>query len=120
MTLDIPGLPRSAGLPAWFDPDDDRTARAAWSRLTEPGDLTAAAFVRRHGAAATLARVLTVAGAEGGVESRWLARLPGADPRRDLGVLGRLGGRLGAPRDDEGAGGPDPVGRPPPLCLSGS
>ena len=24
-------------LPTWYDPDDDRTARAAWSRLTEPG-----------------------------------------------------------------------------------
>src|SRR4051794_6510063 len=117
MTLDIPGLPRSAGLPAWFDPDDDRTARAAWSRLTEPGDLTAAAFVRRHGAAAALARVLTVAEPEGGVESRWLARLPGADPRRDLGVLGRLGGRLVAPGDDEWPEALDRLGDRRPFCL---
>jgi DNA processing protein len=117
MTLDIPGLPRSGGPPAWFDPDDDRTARAAWSRLTEPGDLTAAAFVRRHGAAAALARVLTMAEAEGGVESRWLARLPGADPRRDLGVLGRLDGRLVVPGDDEWPEALDRLGDRRPFCL---
>ena len=34
----------------WFDPEDDRTARAAWSRLAEPGDEQAWNYVAEFGA----------------------------------------------------------------------
>ena len=51
------------GYPTWYDPDDDRTALAAWSRLTEPVDDGAGAFVRRVGAAEALGYVLRGGGA---------------------------------------------------------
>src|SRR5206468_3297654 len=63
------------GFPTWYDPDDDRTARAAWSRLTEPVDAAAGAFVRRVGAAEALGHVLRGGGAGLAVAARWRSRL---------------------------------------------
>ena len=50
----------------------DRFARAAWSRVAEPGDPVAARLIRTHGPVAALA--LAAAGAEQGVQ-RFLPRL---------------------------------------------
>jgi DNA processing protein len=117
VTADIPGWCAGGGLPAWFDPADDRTARAVWSRLTEPGDLAAAAFVAQQGAAAALGRVLTSGDADPAVHARWRARLAGADPRRDLTVLRRFGGRLIVPDDAEWPEDLDLLGDRRPFCL---
>jgi DNA processing protein len=103
--------------PPWFDPEDERTARAMWSRLTEPGDLVAARFVARHGAAAALGHVLADPDGSAGVEDRWRSRLAGTDPRRDLATLDRFGGRLVVPGDEEWPELLDPLGERRPFCL---
>lgn len=82
--------------PAWFDPDDDRLARAAWSRLAEPGDEEAWRFVAEHGAGVAL-RLL--AESDSRVRPRWWVRWEHTDPRRDLRVLERFGGRWIVPGD---------------------
>lgn len=107
----------SALLPGWYDTADERTARAVWSRLTEPGDLIAARFVARHGAAAALALVLTAADGDADVQARWRTRLTGVDPRRDLATLDRFGGRLVVPGDEEWPGLLEPLGERQPFCL---
>jgi len=81
--------------PAVFDVADERLARAAWSRLTEPGDAVAGALVAALGAPGALAwlydavgdpvraRHALVAAAGGGGPSAALAGVvapPGADP----------------------------------------
>ena len=74
--------------------DDDRLARATWSRLAEPGDVQAGRLVQRWGAGPALERV-----ARG--SDREPRGLPGPavelDPRPTLDLLRRLGGRLVCP-----------------------
>lgn len=79
-----------------FDPDDDRVARAAWSRLAEPGDVRARQLVLERGAGSALRRVLAGAG-----QARWRARLADLDPARDLATVERFGARWIVPGDDE-------------------
>jgi DNA processing protein len=102
-----------AGSRGWAD--DERLARAAWSRLTEPGDREAFRFVAEHGAVAAARAV--VAGEGTGVRARWRVRLPDVDPRRDLDLLSRIGGRLVVPGDDEWPAGLDDLGDRAPFCL---
>lgn len=110
--------------------DDVLLARAAWSRLVEPGDAVAGALVAALGpqdALAWLRRAgpLPLLGATDGraraalaaAAERWRTRLPTLDPARDLGMLDRLGGRLLVP---EGAWWPDglaDLGPAAPMCL---
>ena len=105
-----------SALPSWYDPEDERTALAAWSRLTEPVDEPAEAFVRRVGAAEGLGHVLRGGGAGLAVAARWRARLPGLDPHQDLADLAAVGGRLVVPGDDEWPAGLDDL-EVPPFCL---
>ncbi len=102
--------------PSWFDPEDERTALAAWSRLTEPLDGPALAFVRRAGAGPALGHVLRGGGAGVAVAGRWRVRLPDLDPVRDLRRLAETGGRLVVPGDAEW---PERVEdlEVPPFCL---
>ncbi|WP_309081868.1 DNA-processing protein DprA [Zhihengliuella sp.] len=121
--------------------DDPRRARAALSRLIEPGDLTGAALVqvlgpvaalrlvaREHpavpasvqqdvadllGAAAATRRELHVAA---GLE-RWRPRLADAVPERDLATIERLGGGLLTPEDAEWPRQLEALGPGAPLCL---
>lgn len=90
-------------------------ARAAWSRLTEPGDVVAGALVRAMGpvealgwlreSVATGARdlpadaddALTSAARLRAAVERWAPRLDGLEPRRDLDALHARGGRLLVP-----------------------
>jgi DNA processing protein len=109
------------GMPGWFDPHDERTARAAWSRLAEPGDRGAGRVLERLGPGRALqllvespAQVTAAAagprgGADPGQEWRpdrasvagWRVRLGQLDPVRDLATVRRFGGRLVIPGDQE-------------------
>ena len=80
---------------------DERLARAAWSRLAEPGDAAAAALVGEVGAALALEAVVTGRG-----PARWRSRLEEVDPAADLAAVTALGGRLLVPGDGEW---PEPV-----------
>lgn len=95
-------------------PDDDRTALAAWSRLTEPGDRTAYRFVAEHGPVAALQAVTQ---GDPGTEPRWRVRLPDTDPHRDLDQLDRSGGRLLVRGDDGWPAGLDDLADRAPFCL---
>lgn len=97
---------------AAFDADDQRLARAAWSRLAEPNDGAAQLLVSQDGAVAALSQVLAGQGAP-----RWQARLEDLDPERDLGTVQRFGGRLVIPGDDEWPSGLDALGSQAPFCL---
>jgi DNA processing protein len=102
--------------PSWFDPEDERTALAAWSRLTEPLDGRALTFVRRNGAGPALGFVLRGGGAGVAVAGRWRVRLPDLDPVRDLRRLADVGGRLVVPGDPEWPERVDDL-EVPPFCL---
>ncbi|HST85895.1 MAG TPA: DNA-processing protein DprA [Kineosporiaceae bacterium] len=91
---------------------DERVARAAWSRLAEPGDIAARELVEAEGAAEALAKVRAGRG-----EARWQARLPDLDPGRDLATLRRFGGRLLIPADEEWPAGLAGLGLEAPFCL---
>src|SRR4051794_13194912 len=114
-----------SGVPHWFDQDDDRTARAAWSRLTEPGDRTAHRLLARMGPGPAL-RALFEAPARlappvgGGARSAaagWQVRLSSLDPRRDLATADRFGGRLVVPGDQEWPPWLDQLGERVPIAL---
>jgi DNA processing protein len=107
----------SVPLPAWFDPADERTARVAWSRLTEPGDLDATRFVAECGAGPALGHVLAGTDAAGRVKERWRSRLGQLAPHRDLDLVRRYGGRVLVPGDPQWPELLDPLGERRPFCL---
>lgn len=106
----------TALLPAWFDPGDERAARAVWSRLTEPVDRQAARLVAAEGPAGAL-RVFLSGHAPADDSARWHARLASFDPGRDQAALARVGGRLVVPGDEEWPEPLDALGPGRPLCL---
>jgi DNA processing protein len=92
---------------------DDRLARAAWSRLAEPGEVAATDLVRKWGAGPALDRLVT------STEARlqpYRERFPALDPRPALDLLARLGGRLVCPGDEEWPSGFELLEQPP-FCL---
>ncbi len=105
-----------AGPPRWFDAEDERTALAVWSRLTEPGDRAAGHYVQELGAAAALLALLE-GRAPARQAARWRVRLPGLDPRGDRRMLARHGGRLLVPGDPQWPAGLDDLGDRRPFCL---
>ena len=111
-------------------------ARAAWSRLVEPGDTVAGALVAALGPVEALSwlrevapviRSVGVVGAVGVPPSaaahlsaaarRWLPRLEALDPVRDLGTLERLGGFVLVPEGPGWPTGLGDLGAAAPLCL---
>lgn len=110
-----------------FDGTDPRLAAAAWSRLAEPGDDAAGVLLAAVGPTAALAWAAggdphppappADVAAWGRARARWLPRLAALDPRRELDVLARLGGRLVVPGDDEWPPGLDDLGVRRPPCL---
>jgi DNA processing protein len=95
---------------------DERSARAAWSRLTEPGDAAAGHYVAELGAGPALGALLG-GHAPAAQAARWQARLGALDVRRDLAELERLGGRLIVPADPEWPASLDDLGDRRPFCL---
>lgn len=93
-----------------FDVGDPVRARAAWSRIAEPGDEHAGAVVRELGPSGALDWLCSSAARASGLApplrqlvERLAPRLDGLDIRRELEVLQRLGGHLLTP---EGEGWP--------------
>lgn len=122
--------------------DGLRLARAAWSRLVEPGDELAGAVVAAlgpqdalewlrgahdvpgaipppgppvtppDGSPAREGRARLAAAAE-----RWRVRLPTLEPRRELWMLERLGGHLLVPEEPGWPTGLADLGAAAPMCL---
>jgi DNA processing protein len=119
--------------------DDERTARAALSRLFEPQDAAALALVQAAGAqdalriasgrlaaGPELEREITaiLAGEGSGSWSgltealrRWAPRVPDLAPERDLATMRRLGGRILIPADELWPRQLTDLGLQEPLCL---
>jgi DNA processing protein len=91
----------------------DRFARAAWSRVAEPGDPVAARLIRTHGPVAAL--VLAASGVEQSAQ-RFLPRLEVLDVERDLEVGAKFAARVVCPGDPEWPHGLDDLAAPP-YCL---
>lgn len=108
MTRDQSRRPRSAADLL----TEDRWARAAWSRIAEPGDVLARTAISRGGAAAALHRVLDGDSAL----SRFQPRAARLDIERDLQVAERFGARVVVPGDAEWPQGVDDLENPP-YCL---
>ncbi len=79
----------------------ERLARAALTRIAEPGDVALAGLVSRHGAEAVVAglRASDTFGLE--AARAWQVRLAGYDPASDLDAAQRCGARLVCPGDPE-------------------
>ena len=116
--------------------EDVVRARAAWSRLTEPGDAVAGAVVAslgpvqalnwlrdaapamgRGGTVDTTGLPAPVAARLGAAARRWLPRLAGVDPDRDLGLVERLGGTVLVPEGPGWPAGLVDLGVAAPMCL---
>ena len=120
--------------------DDERTARAALSRLFEPQDAAALALVQAAGAqdalriacgrlaaGPDLEREITAILAESGSGSswsgltgalqRWAPRIPDLAPERDLATMRRLGGRIIIPSDELWPRQLADLGLQEPVCL---
>ena len=91
----------------------ERFARAAWSRVAEPGDPVANQLIGTHGAVAAL--VLAASG-EGPDTQRFLPRLGVLDVERDLEVGAKFATRVVCPGDPEWPAGLDDLVAPP-YCL---
>lgn len=97
---------------------DPRLARAAWSRLAEPGEDAAAALVARWGPEAALD---VLSRSERPEHEGYRGRLVAVDPRPELDVLDQLGGRLVCPGDEEWPAGLNDLAKPPfALRVRGS
>ncbi|MDQ1288572.1 MAG: DNA-processing protein DprA [Actinomycetota bacterium] len=109
--------------PEWFDPEDDRTARAAWSRLAEPGDVAVVRCLRLLRPGHALLALMERSERLGTVlrdprpVANWRARLSQVDPGRDLATMRRFGGRLVVPGDDEWPTGMALLGDREPVAL---
>ncbi len=111
--------------------EGERRARAAWSRLVEPGDAAGHAVLDRLGGTGAMALVAGTAPAASALElsgsrevaaveaglARWRVRLPDLDTDRDLRVVTGLGGRVVVPGDAEWPAPLDDLGAAAPACL---
>ncbi|MDR1824411.1 MAG: DNA-processing protein DprA [Bifidobacteriaceae bacterium] len=119
-----------------FDISDPQLALAAWSRIAEPADPDASVLVRQVGAVAALEWLVGEVGSAAaqralaqraagrrpaaGTEAalaRWLPRLEGLDPRRELRVLARLGGVLMHPGSPGWPAGLEDLNEVAPFAL---
>lgn len=107
-----------------FDITDPVLARAAWSRIAEPGDEAAGAAVAALGPPGALDWLCHGVDSPGSLArhsrhqvERWAPRLEGLDVRRELEVLGRLGGRVILPDDPGWPAGLADLGNAAPFLL---
>ncbi len=91
----------------------DRFARAAWSRIAEPEDHVAGRLIAEFGAVGALERIGRREHAD---TERFEARLEALDVERDLEIGARFGARLVCPGDPEWPAGLDDLEQPP-YCL---
>lgn len=130
-------LPIEGGWPAWYDPDDERTCRAVWSRIAEPGDDHAYRRVARLGPGRALRTVVEPGCLDGDAAyraviaeeiratvgpyrdpvGRWRVRLPDVDPRRDALTASRVAARFLVPGDPEWPERLADLGDGQPFCL---
>ncbi len=99
---------------------EQRLARAALTRIAEPGDETIGRWLRRYGPVGTLAminedRPLPDIGERRAAGYR--VRLERADPEADLAAIAELGGRFVCPGDDEWPAQLDDLGDRRPIGL---
>ncbi|WP_223865171.1 DNA-processing protein DprA [Streptomyces sp. 5-10] len=102
-------------------PDEERLARAALTRLVEPGDETVGRWLRHMGPVA-LWRALTgkgkpPPGATGERLAGCALRAAGVDPVADLALIARRGGRFICPGDLDWPGQLDDLGDARPVGL---
>ncbi|MEU9995126.1 DNA-processing protein DprA [Streptomyces sp. NPDC050848] len=104
--------------------DDERLARAALTRVVEPGDVHAGRWLRLYGAVGFLQRLRDPAEAPdafaGTGEKRvagWRLRAASTEPGRDLDAVGRHGGRFVVPGDIEWPRQLDDLGDTRPVGL---
>ncbi|HEV8056005.1 MAG TPA: DNA-processing protein DprA [Nocardioidaceae bacterium] len=81
-------------------PDDERAARAALTRIAEPGDAELGQLAGLHGAVEAVARIRS-GEIRSGSADHWRVRLTGYDPHRDLAAAAAVGARLVCPGDEE-------------------
>lgn len=84
--------------------DEERAARAALTRIGEPGDEAVNGWLDRYGAVETLRALASESPLPGASRTRWAGlcgRARGLDPEADLEAVGRLGGRFVCPGDNE-------------------
>jgi DNA processing protein len=79
----------------------ERRARAALTRIAEPGDVTLAALVEAHGAEAVVDGLRAGETFDRPQAGGWRVRLAGYDPDCDLEAAERAGARLVCPGDAE-------------------
>ncbi len=100
--------------PPWQAPSaDDVRARAAWSRIAEPGDPVALRLIAALGPAEALTAVRT---RRESVVDRFRPRLALLDIDRDLHLAARVGARLVVPGEPQWPAGLDDLDDPP-YCL---
>ncbi|MGY1438296.1 DNA-processing protein DprA [Streptomyces reniochalinae] len=113
----VPPERTGKGSSAW----SERLARAALTRIAEPGDEQVGRWVAAHGACAVVEAVRgSGAPLDGAGEQRWAGlRLRAADarPDADLGAAERAGGRFVCPGDPEWPSQLDDLGLARPLGL---
>ncbi|MER7814244.1 DNA-processing protein DprA [Streptomyces sp. NPDC096153] len=104
--------------------EEERRARAALTRVVEPGDERAGRWLRRHGPVELLARLTGPALTEGTLPGAGEQRVQGyrtraatASPERDLERVAELGGRFLCPGDPEWPGQLDDLGDARPVGL---
>ncbi|WP_226344617.1 DNA-processing protein DprA [Agilicoccus flavus] len=90
-----------------------RAARAAWSRLAEPGDAVAHRLITALGPIGALEALRTRG--ESALD-RFRPRLANLDVERDLAIAERVGARIVVPGDPDWPTGLDDLPRPP-YCL---
>lgn len=81
--------------------DGERRARAALTRIAEPGDIVLATLVDAHGPETVVAALRSGETFGHGESEGWRVRLSGYAPEADLERAERAGGRLICPGDDE-------------------
>ncbi|WP_344327147.1 DNA-processing protein DprA [Streptomyces macrosporus] len=100
--------------------DDERLARAALTRVGEPGDETVNRWLDRHGAVDTLKALASETPLPGVSRARWAGlrqRARGLDPEADLRAVDALGGRFVCPGDPEWPSQLDDLGDGRPVGL---